>query len=90
MDSIANSSKTYATTPGNRYAVAFSHQTGGSAVLTVKWIDDAANENLFTLADGTTTSVTATSGGWEIVAPASSVKVASTGNFYVSFTPIRD
>jgi hypothetical protein len=90
MDSISNSSKTYPTTPGNRYAVAFSHQSGGSAAITVKWIDDAANENTFTLADGTATSVTATSGGWEIIAPATSVKVASTGNFYISFTPVRD
>jgi uncharacterized beta-barrel protein YwiB (DUF1934 family) len=93
MDTIS-SGKVYPTVPGQRYAIAFSNvAASGTGIITLTWKADSGGTNgnfAFKLADGTTTSVTADIGGWEIVAPTNSIQIAVSENFEVSVIPIKN
>jgi hypothetical protein len=84
--------KTYIVKPGQRYAFSFISGTGvAGGTCSLFWLDDINtiyNQHLFTLADGTTTTSTAATGGWEVVAPTNKLQVYVSTEYHIALVPI--
>jgi hypothetical protein len=85
--------KNYTVKPGVRYAFSFISGTGeAGGTCSLYWLDDINNsfnnQHLFTLADGTTTTSTAATGGWEVVAPTNKLAVYISAEYHIALVPI--